>query len=397
MRNSNVVVTLTVACGLAVGGCGRPPQQAAMPPPGPPEVAVVVVKAERTEITAELPGRTSAYLVAQVRPQVGGIIQKRMFEEGADVNAGDVLYQIDPSLYQAAFDRTKAELARAEAHIIPVRFKFERYTTLVKSKAVSQQEFDDISSELGKAEAEIGIAKAALETARINLEYTRVTAPISGRIGKSLVTVGSLVSANHILPLAVIQQLDPIYVDVTQSSANLLRLKHEILNGLITTDGDAKTKVKLLLEDGTPYSHEGTLKFRDVTVDQNTGSFILRIVFPNPEYVLLPGMFARAIVREGVVEQGILVPQQGVTRDMKGSPIAMVVDSGDKVERRTLEIDRAMGNKWLIKDGLKPGDRLIVEGFQRIKPGVPVKVVPFDAPVTAAAPGGAAEPAKAGN
>ncbi len=345
----------------------------------PPEVAVITVQAERTTVSAELSGRTCAFLVAEVRPQVGGIIQKRLFEEGADVKAGDVLYQIDPALYQAAYGKAQADLARAEAHAVPLRTKVERNKKLVKANVVSQQNYDDMLGDLNTADADIVVAKAALETARINLAYTSVTAPISGRTGKSYVTVGALVTANHLLPLTTIQQIDPIYVDVTQSSANFLHLKEEIANGLIKICDHENAKVKLFLEDGTPYPQEGEIKFRDVTVDQSTGSFILRMVFPNPDNVLLPGMFVRAATKEGVVEQAILVPQQGVMRDMRGNPYALLVDSSDKVIERQLELDRSIGNKWLVKNGLKPGDRMIVEGFQRIRPGVPVKVIRVEA------------------
>ena len=345
----------------------------------PPEVAVITVQAERTTVSAELSGRTCAFLVAEVRPQVGGIIQKRLFEEGADVKAGDVLYQIDPALYQAAYGKAQADLARAEAHAVPLRTKVERNKKLVKANVVSQQNYDDMLGDLNTADADIVVAKAALETARINLAYTSVTAPISGRTGKSYVTVGALVTANHLLPLTTIQQIDPIYVDVTQSSANFLHVKEEIANGLIKICDHENAKVKLFLEDGTPYPQEGEIKFRDVTVDQSTGSFILRMVFPNPDNVLLPGMFVRAATKEGVVEQAILVPQQGVMRDMRGNPYALLVDSSDKVIERQLELDRSIGNKWLVKNGLKPGDRMIVEGFQRIRPGVPVKVIRVEA------------------
>ena len=316
-------------------GCGQ--QQAGKPSQGPPEVAVVEVQPERTAITTELSGRTSAYLIAEVRPQVGGIIQKRLFTEGGDVQAGDVLYQIDPATYQAAYASTRATLARAEANLTPVRLRADRYRELVAIKAVSQQDYDDAFAALKQAEADIQVSKAALDTARINLAYTRVTAPISGRIGKSSVTTGALVTSNQGTALATIQKLDPMYVDVTQSSADLLRLKQKMASGLLQRDSASSTKVKLILEDGTPYPPEGTLKFSDVTVDPTTGSVTLRTIFPNPKHILLPGMYVRTIVEEGVNERAILVPQQGVTRDQKGNPVAMVANGSNKVEQRIPE------------------------------------------------------------
>lgn len=346
---------------------------------GPPEVAVVEVKPERVAITTELPGRTSAWLIAEVRPQVGGIIQSRPFTEGSDVKAGDVLYQIDPATYQAAWDSAKAQLARAEANISTTRVRAERYKELVEIKAVSRQEYDDAAAALKQAEAEIAAGKAAVETARINLAYTKVTAPIAGRIGRSSVTVGALVMAGQGMPLATIQQIDPVYVDVTQSSASLLRLQQSMASGTLKRDSANRAKVKLILEDGTPYPLEGALQFKDITVDPTTGSYILRIVFPNPKRILLPGMFARAILEEGVNEQAILVPQQGVGRDPKGNPTALIVDAEGKVQQRTLTLDRTIGDQWLVSAGLAPGDRVIVEGVQKVRPGASVKAVPFDA------------------
>jgi membrane fusion protein (multidrug efflux system) len=393
-RAKRIAVAAVLVGGLIIGGCGQ--QKAGGPPQGgTPEVAVVTVQSERTSITTELAGRTSAYLVAEVRPQVGGIIQERLFNEGGNVKAGVVLYQIDPATYQAAFASARAALARSEANLTPTRLKAERYKELVAIKAVSRQDYDDITAALKQAEADIEASKAAVETARINLAYTRVAAPISGRIGKSSVTVGALVTASQGAALATIQQIDPIYVDVTQSSANLLRLKRSMASGKLKQDGVNGAKVKLLLEDGTPYPLEGVLKFSDVTVDPTTGSVILRTVFPNPKYILLPGMYVRAILEEGVNEQALLVPQQGVTRDPKGNAVAMVVDSSEKVEQRVLKIDRAIGDKWLVNEGLKPADRLIVEGFQKIKPGVSVKVVPFEKKTGTPPPAGTGVPAEA--
>ena len=356
--------------------CGKP--QGGGPQGGVPEVSVVTMQPERVTIITELPGRTSAYLVAEVRPQVSGIIQKRFFTEGSDVKAGELLYQIDPATYEAAYAGSKAALARAEANVISIRNRVDRYKELVTINAVSQQEYDDVTAALKQAEADIEANKAATETSRINLAYTRVTASITGRTGKSNVTVGALVTANQPTPLTVIQQLDPIYVDATQSSANLLNLKRNLAAGRIKGGSPDQARVKLLLEDGTPFPLEGTLKFSDVTVDPSTGSFVLRVVFPNPKHMLLPGMYARALVQEGVMDNAILAPQQGVSRDPKGNPVALIVDAEGKVQQRMITVDRAMGDKWLVSSGLGAGDQLIVEGIQKVRPGVSVKAVPFD-------------------
>ena len=354
-------------------------QQAAPPPQMTPEVAVVEVSSEPISLTTELPGRTSPYLVAEVRPQVNGIIQSRRFEEGRDIKAGDVLYQIDPARYQSAYDQAKAALAVAEANLPALRSRVERYEKALTERAVSQQAYDEAVAALKQGEATINVRKAEMESARIDLSYTPITAPISGRIGKSNFTVGALVTAHQPAPLATIQQLDPIYVDVTQSSAELLRLKRNLEAGQLNTNGENQKKVRLLLEDGTMYSLEGTLQFRDATVDPTTGSFTLRIVFPNPEHLLLPGMFVRAIVQEGVADRAILVPQQGVTRNPKGEAIAYIVDNTGTVQQRKLVLDRPIGNKWLVSSGLSAGDRLILEGMLNVRPGSAVKVVPFNA------------------
>ncbi|MBN1506982.1 MAG: efflux RND transporter periplasmic adaptor subunit [Sedimentisphaerales bacterium] len=363
--------------GLLPGGCDRQPQA---PPPSPtPEVAAVTVQPQQVVLTTELPGRTSAYLIAEIRPQVNGLIQKRLFTEGSDVKAGDVLYQIDPAPFQAALGTAEAALGRSQASLPSIRSRVERYKGLLGDKAVSQQDYDDAASALNQAEADIQYWRAMVETARINLGYTRVTAPISGRIGRSNVTDGALVTAYQPVPLATIQQLDPIYVDVPQSTSELLRLNRRLEDGELNRDGTGQNKAQLILEDDTQYSLEGTLQFREVTVDPTTGSFILRIVFPNPQGVLLPGMFVRAVVKEGVSEQAILVSQQAVSRDLKGNPVALIVGADDKVQPRMLTIDRAIGDKWLVSSGLTSGDRVIVEGTQRVRPGAAVKVVPLDA------------------
>jgi membrane fusion protein (multidrug efflux system) len=369
------VVWVALLVGLSMVSCDRPqaPQR-----PSVPEVATVTVSTQSVVLTTELPGRTSAYRIAEIRPQVNGLIQKRLFTEGSDVQAGQVLYQIDPASFQAVYDNAKAALGKAEANLPSIRSRADRYKELLPDKAVSQQEYDDAAAALKQAEAEIELWKATVETAQINLGYTRVTAPISGRIGKSNVTDGALVTAYQPLALTTIQQLDPIYVDVPQSTTDLLRLRRNLNEGVNHRAANQK-KVNLLLEDGSAYPLEGTLQFRDVTVDPTTGSVILRLVFPNPKALLLPGMFVRAVVKEGVNEQAILIPQQCVSRDPKGNPTALIVDNTGKVQQRMLAIDRAIGDKWLVTSGLGPGDHVIVEGLQRVRPGASVKEVPLDA------------------
>jgi membrane fusion protein, multidrug efflux system len=389
MRLFFMVGILTASLSLA--GCGDKKAAAVPPQQGPAEVGVVIVEPQRVAINSELAGRTSAYLIAEVRPQVGGIIQKRLFTEGGDVKAGEVLYQIDPAAYQATHASAKAAVSKAEAVLMTTRSKTNRYKELVPLKAVSRQDYEDMAGLLKQSEADVEATKAALDTARINLDYTRVISPISGRVGKSSVTTGALVTANQSAALCTVQQIDPIYVDVTQSSAELLRLRQNMARGHLKSNGDKEAKVRLVLEDGTEYPMEGSLKFSDVTVDQSTGSITLRAVFPNPDHILLPGMYVRAVLEQGVIEEAIVVPQQGVTRTPKGKASALVVSSENTVEQRTLEITRALGDKWLVSEGLKPGDQLIVEGLQKVRPGAPVKVVQ----VNAAASSEAVDSAKA--
>jgi len=383
---------------------------------GPAEVATVTLAPERVVLTTELPGRTSAYLVAEIRPQVSGLLQKRMFIEGADIKEGDLLYQIDPTPYQAACDQAKAALSTAQANVataeanvvmaeanLPaVRSRAERLKGLVAIRAVGQQDYDDAAAALQQAEANllvrktavetsrasVEVSRTALESARINLSYTPIKAPISGRIGKSDITVGAMVTAYQPVPLAVIQQLDPIYVDVTQASAELLRLRKELESGNLK-GGASRRRVQVLLEDGTPYPLSGTLQFQDVSVDPTTGSITLRMVFANPKHILLPGMFVRAIVEEGANENALLIPQQSVSRDPKGNPIAMVVTAAGKVELRPIELDRALGNRWLVRKGLAPGERLIVEGIEKVRPGDAVRTVDFVEPAAAGSTTGA--------
>ena len=371
----NVVLVILLSS-LSLGGCDRPQQSQ---PLSDPEVATVTVQPEKVVLTTELPGRTSAYLVAEIRPQVNGIIQKRLFTEGSHVKAGQVLYQIDPAPFQAALDSARANLAKSEANLVAARLRFERYKELLAEKAVSQQDYDDREAAWKQAQAEVEHWKAEVETAGINLDYTRVIAPISGRIGRSNVTDGALVTAYQPLALATIQQLDPIYVDVTQSTTELLRLKRRLEDNQLHQNGTNQNTVRLILEDGKEYPFKGTLQFRDVTVDPTTGSVVLRAVFPNPEGVLLPGMFVRALVKEGTNEQAILIPQQAVSRDPKGNPIALIVDTQGKIQQRRLTLDRAIGDRWLISSGVASGDRVVVEGMQKVRPGTSVKIVPLDA------------------
>jgi membrane fusion protein (multidrug efflux system) len=360
---------------LIIGGCGK--QNKGGPPPMP-EVSVVTVQTKQVVIKTELAGRTSANLVAEVRPQVGGIIQKRLFKEGADIEAGQALFQIDPALYQAALDNAEAALSRSEANLPAIQLKVNRLRELLADKAVSQQDYDDAAAALKQTQADIQYSKATVETARINLQYTTITAPISGRIGRSNFTEGALVTAQQPLALATIQKLDPMYVDVPQSTAEVLRLRRGLKEGRLDQNGANQKKVQLIMEDGTAYPSAGTLQFRDVTVDPTTGSVILRVIFPNPNGVLLPGMFVRAVVQEGVNKQAILIPQQAVSRDPKGNPLALIVDAESKVQLRMLTLDRAIGDQWLVSAGLAPGDKVIMEGMQKVKPGAPVKAVPFE-------------------
>jgi membrane fusion protein (multidrug efflux system) len=355
-------VLVALFCGLAMTACSR---QSHTPLPPAPEVATVTVVQQQVLLTTELPGRTSPYLIAEIRPQINGLIQKRLFTEGSDVQAGQELYQIDPAPFQAALDRAKASLPS-------LRLRADRYKEALVDKAVSQQDFDDADAALKQAEAE-------LETARINLNYTHVVSPISGRIGTSTVTDGAIVTAYQPVALATIQQLDPIYVDVPQSTTELLRLKRRLEDGRLHRDATNQNQVQLILEDGTPYPLEGMLQFRDISVDTTTATVTLRMVFPNPNGVLLPGMFVRAVVKEGVNDQAILIPQQAVSRDPKGNPMTLIVNATGKVEPRMLTLDRAIGDKWLVTSGLAPGDRVIVEGMLKVRPGAAVKEVSFDA------------------
>jgi membrane fusion protein (multidrug efflux system) len=366
MRAQRNLAFIFMLGALALTGCGSGNQKFAPPPQA---VGVVNIHTQKVMLTSELPGRTVPYAISDVRPQVSGIILKRLFVEGSEVKAGQVLYEIDPKPYQAAYDNAKAALASAVANAVTKVAEAKRYASLLKVNAISIQSYDDAKAAADQAKAAIEQAKANLETARINLGYTKVTAPISGRIGISTVTAGALVTADQSTALTTIQTLDPIYVDIPQSSAQLLQLEQAVSQGQLMPAQKMSANVDLVLPDGTRYAQKGKLQFADVTVDPNTGSVILRAIFPNPNRVLLPGMFVEAKVAEGVDPHAILAPQQGVAHDPKGQATALVVGKGNKVEMRILTVGRAIGNEWLVHSGLKPGDRLIVQGLQKVKPG----------------------------
>ncbi|MCJ0876399.1 efflux RND transporter periplasmic adaptor subunit [Stutzerimonas stutzeri] len=359
IKSANAALMSILAVAVFLAGCQ---EEAAPPAQQKPTVGVVTLQAEPFAVTTDLPGRTRAYRIAEVRPQVNGIIQKRLFTEGSEVKAGQQLYQIDAAVYEATLKSAQASLASSKSLA-------DRYAELVKDQAVSKQAYDEARAASLQAEAE-------LERARIDLRYTKVLAPISGRIGRSAVTEGALVSNGQAQELATIQQLDPIYVDVTQPARDLLALRRDLAEGRLQKAGENAAKVTLKLEDGSDYGHEGKLEFSEVAVDPGTGSVTLRAVFPNPDKVLLPGMFVHAQLVAGLKSEAILVPQQGVTRNTKGEPTAMVVNAENKVELRPIKTERAVGNRWLVGEGLQPGDRVITEGLQFIQPGVEVDVAP---------------------
>ncbi|MGE4439962.1 MAG: efflux RND transporter periplasmic adaptor subunit [Desulfomicrobium sp.] len=377
MKKIIISVVAVIVVGLGYLAWNKPSQadQPAVARVAPaPEVAVVTMQEKEIRLTSELPGRTAVYQVAEIRPQVGGIIQKRTFTEGTEVKSGDLLYQIEPSTYEVAVARAKAAVAKAKAELEPARLKAVRYRDLIRTKAVSQQDHDEVQAALALAEANVAAAQAELGAARIDLERTKVLSPISGRIGRSTITPGALVTANQAQAMATVQQLDPIYVDLTQSNTELLRMKHALKSGAVQSAGEAATKVSLILEDGAVYAHEGVLQLAEASVDQSTGSVTLRAVFPNPERDLLPGMYVRAVVEEGVLASALLIPQQAVVRNAEGQPQAMVVDGEEKVAVRPLELDRAVGGDWIVREGLATGDRVVIEGLQKARPGVQVRV-----------------------
>ncbi|MDB5417853.1 MAG: efflux transporter, family, subunit [Phenylobacterium sp.] len=361
---------------LALAACG-PKAPAGPDPNAPAAVGVVLVRSEPVALMAELSGRTSAFLVSEVRPQVGGVIKARLFHEGSNVRAGQPLYQIDPATYRASLDSATAGLAQVQAVATSARLKAARYKDLVAINAVSKQDNEDAQAAAQQAAANVLVQRAAVEQARINLGYTQVFAPISGRIGKSSVTPGALVTASQASALALVQNLDKIYVDVTQSSADLLKLRRDLAAGDFARTNTAQ--VNLILEDGSSYPLAGTLAFSDITVDPGTGSVGLRAVFPNPNGALLPGMYVRARISKGIAAAGILAPQPAISRDPKGHATAYVVGAGSKAELRQLTVAQTVGDKWLVTSGLKPGDRLIVEGLQKVRPDALVKPAPIGA------------------
>ena len=379
MFNRNALLSLAVAASLTVvlGACQDKKHAAGgQPAPGPAEVAVATIQPQHLSVTTELPGRTAAFRVAEIRPQVSGIVLKRFFTEGSDVKAGDQLYQIDPATYEAELAVAQADIQKAEANLQAARNKAARYGDLVRSSVVSKQDYDDAMASLKQNEAQVAAARAAYNLARINLDYTKVFAPISGRIGKSAVTEGALVTANQATALATIQQLDPIYVDVTQTASQLMQLRQDLASGRIRPAEPGKIPVSLVLHGAeAPYPQRGDLQFSDVTVDPGTSSVQLRAVFPNPDLNLLPGLFVRARVEQGVAENALAVPQEAVQRGPDGSARVWVVGDDNKVNPRTIKTERVINNAWLVSDGLKPGERIVVEGLQKVKPGAEVKPV----------------------
>ncbi len=374
---------------LALAACG---QKQSAPPQQTPEVGVITVEPTPVPVLTELPGRTSAFLVAQVRARVDGIVQRREFTEGSEVKAGQRLYKIDPAPYLASLNSAKAALAKAEANLASTTAQANRYKVLVAANAVSKQDYDNAVAAQGQAAADVASAKASVETAQINLGYTDVVAPISGRTGVSQVTPGAYVQASQATLMDTIQRIDTVYVDLTQSSLDGLKLRREMQEGRLKTSGEGAAKVTLILEDGRPYPLAGKLQFSDVTVDQATGSVTIRAVFPNPDRVLLPGMFVRARIEEGVNETAMLVPQIGVTHDPKGAAVALVVASDNKVAPHVLDTGGMRGADWIVNHGLQPGDRVIVQGTEKVRPGMTVKAVPAQLPKPASgasAPGAA--------
>src|SRR5688572_17569804 len=362
----------TLLAALLLTACGE--KEAGAPPP--PEVSVVTLKPRAVEITDQLPGRTTAFRVAEVRPQVTGIVQRRLFTEGAEVKAGEQLFQIDAGAYRAALSSAEAALKRAEAQAVTARLLEERYAPLIAANAVSKQENDEAIAARARAEADVAAARAQVDSARINLVYTQLLSPINGRIGRALVTEGALVTSGQAGPLATVQQLDPIYVDITQSSTELLRLQRQLANGELVKNDQNEAEVALTLEDGSAYAERGRLKVSEVSVDPSTGSVTLRAVFPNPRRELLPGMFVRTQLTRGTRQAALLVPQRGVAHNSRGEATVMLVDAENKVAERVVTADRAIAGEWLITAGLAAGDRVVLDGLQKIKPGEVVKPTP---------------------
>lgn len=372
------IVLLSVP--LALGACVQAKQAA--PPPKAPDVAVVTVHKERVPVTTDLPGRTSAYLVAQVRARVDGIVLEREFKEGGDIRANQRLYQIDPAPYRVALDSAAAAAQKAQANVVSTTALAERYKILLSGNGVSKQDYDNAVAAQGQAAADVAAAMAAVQQAKIQLGYTDVVSPIGGRIGPSLVTPGAYVQASTATPMATVQQIDPIYVDLVQSSVAALQLRRDVASGRLKLNGAEGAKVTLFLEDGSQYPLAGKLEFTDITVDPNTGSVTVRVVFPNPDHVLLPGMFARARIEQGENDQALLVPQVGVTHDGRGQAAALIVDGNNKVVQRTLQATRTLEDQWVVESGLSEGERVIVAGMQKVQPGMTVH--PVQAPVKTA-------------
>lgn len=370
--NSRFGVTLGgLLAGLVLAGCSgeEASQQGQMPPPA---VTVAVLAEQSVTLTRELPGRTHPYRIAEVRPQVNGIVAEQLFTEGSVVEAGQPLYQLDNATYRADYESARASLRRAEAAVEIARLNANRVAELVETGAVSRQEYDNAMATLQQAEADVGVAKAAMASSKVRLDYARITAPIAGRIGKSSVTAGALVTANQTQALATVRQLDPIYIDLSQSANELLALRKALEAGTIESTDDYP--VSILFEDGSVFEHEGRLAFSEVSVEPSTGSYLLRVVVPNPDHLLMPGMYVRAIVGRGVRDNAILVPQQGIQRDPKGNTYALIVGDSDTVEQRQVTVSRALGNQWLVESGLKAGERVVIEGVQKARPGAPVQV-----------------------
>lgn len=381
MSNVLRAAPLFLAVSLGLGACGA--RQGPGAPPPAPEVGIVTMAPQTVDLSTELSGRTAAYRIAEVRPQVAGIVQRRLFTEGAEVSAGQTLYQIDSGPYRAAAARAEANLASSQAQLNAARLQAERSASLVESGVVSRQDNDNVQATARSAEALVAAARAGVESSRIDLGYAQVRAPISGRIGRSLVTEGALVTSEQDQPLATVAQLDPIFVDVTESSARLLRLRRDLAEGRLQRTDAEHASVRLTLEDGTTYAHEGTLKFSEVTVDEGTGSVLLRAQFPNPDRLLLPGMFVRANLQQGRSTDALLVPQAGVSRNARGEALVMLVGADDKVVERVVQVDQVVDGQWLVTSGLAVGDRVIVEGLQKVRPGSAVRPVPAAQPAPA--------------
>lgn len=372
-----IALTLTIASALTLIACSDNGGKANAQGGGAQKPVVTVIDTVSTSVPliSELPGRTTPYLVAEIRPQVGGIVQKRLFKEGGEVEAGQPLYQIDPATYQASYDSARAALARAQATLKSARLTAKRYAELVKIEAVSTQANDDAQAALAQAEADVASARAAVTSAKVNLDYTRITSPIAGRIGRSSVTRGALVTANQSTALATVQQLDPIYVDLTQSTAELLSLREQIAKGKVKAR-DGQVPVTLLFENGSQYGQTGALAFSEVTVDETTGSVTLRAQFPNPEGMLLPGMYVRARIEQGETTNAVLVPHKALTRNARGEAQVLLVNNEGKVEARTVTADQSRGDQWIVTNGLSGGEKLITEGLQKVRAGADVTAVP---------------------